>query len=235
MRGRAVILAGWLAAALAGCSSDGPTDLARVGMAVADAVAPGDTPAPAPLPSRAALEAQPSSVIVVALGARDGAEAGAERAHAALVPVVKNGPYLTYVDEEYRGVVLHGSALAGTRGQPFDLIGVRHGPDDPIAHPRGLAAWPSAIGREYQFLQRDLGPYSIVLRCDYTRVATEEIEILGRPFALARIEENCTNPKRRVTNIYWVEERTGMIWRSEQWAGPETGHVTIEVIRPYRG
>jgi hypothetical protein len=227
MRSARAIAGAVLALALAGCSSEGPTDLGRVGLlAVEELRGTEAPPATAPDPTPEELARIRSALIAVSFP--DGRRA-------LVVPVAKNGPYLTYADAANRAVILRGGLLAGTRGQPFDLAGVRHGPDDPIANPKPLPDWPATLDREYQFTPRGRGRRSIVLTCQYPSGTRETVEIAGRRHAAMRVEERCVNARRRVSNTYWVAPETGEILKSEQWAGPELPMIGIEVIRPFRG
>ncbi|MCL5776882.1 YjbF family lipoprotein [Limibaculum sp. FT325] len=183
-----------------------------------------DAGAQAPTVSRARLNEIPYATISVATD---------ESAPAYLVPLADNGGYLDYRDTAGNSVRVFGGALAGIVAVGFDLEGVRHDARDPIAHATPLALWPSEVWREYQFSQRDLGPYSIVLKCVMQPQGREPIEIVEIPYDLVRVVETCRNVRRAITNTYWIDAGTGFIWKSRQWAGPRLGHLTIEVIRPY--
>ncbi len=34
-----------------------------------------------------------------------------------------------------------------------------------------------------------------------------------------------------IVNRFWLDPRTGFVWKSDQWAGP-AGRVRIEVLKP---
>lgn len=65
------------------------------------------------------------------------------------------------------------------------------------------------------------------------KVGTEKVVILERPLTLARYEEKLSGPGFRETNIYWVDERSGFIWKSRQYLAPGYA-VDIEQLKPYR-
>lgn len=213
---------------LASCTSEGETDLVKIGRLAYNELAgveKGEEP-PEKQPTRAELDRIPFATIAVSFE---------EGPRSYVVPVANHGGYLTFYDERRRALILYGGAIAGTQGQPYDLLGVRHSLDDPVAYPRPLAEWPGEIDREYQFLKKDQKRFSITLRCTYRRVVREMIEIVERRYEVVRIEETCTNARRQVTNTYWVAPETGRIWRSVQWAGPQLPNFVIEIIRPFRG
>ncbi|MBK0399738.1 YjbF family lipoprotein [Limibaculum sp. M0105] len=211
-------------AALAGCSNGGAGTFTRIGESLVATLATADPDAPAPTVTRARLNEIPYATISVATDAT---------APAYLVPLADNGGYLDYRDQAGNSVRMFGGALAGFQAVGFDLEGVRHDERDPIAHATPLALWPTEVWREYQFSQRDLGPYSIVLKCVMQPQGFETIEIVEVTYQLVRVVETCRNVRREVTNTYWMVAGTGFIWKSRQWAGPKLGHLTIEIIRPY--
>lgn len=221
-------LAALALAILAGaCSSEGPTDLFRIGEAtVAGVLGDDEPPALEREPTRAELERIRSAVIAVSR---------IDGPRAFVVPLARNGPFLTYLDANRRGLVFRGNALVATQGQAFDLEAVRFAPDDPIANPTPLLEWPERVDRVYEFHQRDIGPYIIALTCTFQRLGREEIEIVEREYALIRVIERCRNHRREVINTYWMEPDTGFAWKSRQWAGPDLPPFVIEIIRPFRG
>lgn len=213
-----------LGAALAACSSGGPSYWERLGSAVRDTVLPPQAE-PARERSRAELEEIESAVIAVSFGGR----------RALLVPLADNGGHLDYRDGAGRAVRLFGGAVSSTEGLGRDLAAVRFAVDDPLAHPRPLAAWPARVFREYQFIERDGPQYGITLSCGFQTLARETIEIVELSYDVVRVSEVCANQRREVVNTHWVEPETGFVWKSEQWLGPALGPVTLEVLRPYGG
>lgn len=213
-----------LGAALGACSGSDTEVLEEVGALAKAAIGQPNAAEATPQPSRSELNEIPSAVIAVT-------SEGAPRAF--LVPLSDNSGYLNYRDAAGNAVVLLGGALARTESLGQDLQGVRHDRLDPIAHPTPLTDWPGRIWRDYQFAHRDLGRYRITLDCFYVSVARETIEIIEVRYDLFRVSEICTDAHRQITNTYWVEEASGFIWKSEQWAGPDIGQLTIEIIRPY--
>ena len=220
-----------LLALLAACSNDGRSTGEQVGGflldevgglgGLADAAPPSQ---PARELSRADLDQIPFATIALSVE---------DSPRAFVVPLADNGGYLTYMDATRRGIVVQGGAIVGTLGLGIDLNGVLNGAEDPIAHPLPLAQWPGQIDRNYQYQLRDGEAYSITLTCVFERVARERIEIVERSYDVVRIAETCTNRARRVVNLYWVEDSTGFIWKSQQWVSPQQPLLTVEVIRPY--
>lgn len=222
--GLGLALALALALGLGACSSGGSTVFGQIGTLARTTAAGAE--AEAPELTRAELNQIGSAVIAVT---REGGP------RAFLVPLSDNGGYLNYRDDSGNAVVLLGGAVSRTESLGRDLQAVRYQRRDPIAHQTPLAEWPSRVPRDYQYAVRDLGSYNITLDCVFTSVARETIEIVELRYDLVRVSEICTNARRQVSNTYWVDPATGFIWKSEQWAGPRLGHLTVEIIRPYAG
>lgn len=212
-----------LALALGACSSAGPGYLQRLGEQMAGAVAPEEAEPPREL-TRAELNEIPYATIAVSR---------ADSPRAFLVPLADNGGYLDYRDSSGRSIRMLGGAVAATEGLVYDLEALRVDRRDPVAHATPLAEWPEQVHREYRYLLHETNDYGITLSCTYQPVARETIEIIEINFDLMRVSEVCTNQRRKVTNTYWVEEDTGFIWKSDQWLGPDLGHLTVEIIRPH--
>lgn len=214
-----------LAAAAGACSSQGQSDFQRLGGLLKGRLAGPAKEVPRPELSRAQLNEVPYATIRISFG----------DVRAYLVPLADNGGYLDYRDTAGRSIRMHDGALVATEGLGVDLEAVRFGQDDPVANQTPLAEWPAQIFREYQFHWRGGPQYGITLACKYERVARETIEIVEISFEVVRMSEICTNQKRQVVNTYWADPDSGFIWRSEQWLGPRTGQMTVDIIRPYGG
>ena len=219
--GRAAAVA--LGLALGACSNAGPGFMVRLGGQAVDAVAPGEAEPPRGL-TRAELNQIPYATIAVS-------RPDAPRAF--LVPLADNAGYLDYRDSGGRSIRMQGGAIVGSEGLLHDLAALRVDRRDPVAHATPLAEWPEQVYREYQYRVHETIKYGITLSCTYQTVARETIEIVEVTYDLTRVSETCTNQRRQVTNTYWVEADTGFIWKSEQWLGPDLGHMTVEIIRPY--
>lgn len=223
-RARLVLLLA--AGLLAGCSSKGESNFQRLGSLAKTSFLGADEKAPARELTRADLDQIPYATIALSFD-------GGPRTF--LVPLADNGGYLTYMDQNRRGLVMKGGAVTASKALGEDLRAVRHHRDDPVARQMPLAAWPTSLYRDYQFRKRDGVTYSVTLACVFERLARETIEIVELSFDVVRISEICTNAARQVVNTYWVEEDTGFIWKSRQWLGPHLEPATVEIIRPYSG
>lgn len=216
-------VAGALAVLLGACSDKGETDIVKVGRIAFEAYFPDEPVARTEL-TRAQIEQIPSAVLALSFE---------ENPRVFIVPLARNGDYLTYMDSQRRGFVMHDGAVTGTLGIGFDLDAVKAAGNDPVFNQTPLADWPGQVDRSYQYQVRDGAGYVISLTCTYQKVARERIEIIEQFYDVVRIAETCTNRARQVTNLYWVDDETGFIWRSVQWVSPKQPQLTIEVVRPF--
>ena len=76
--------------------------------------------------------------------------------------------------------------------------------------------------------QRQSG-YSCTIARGGAQGGSEQVNIFGRIHTLTRITETCSlHPTGdSFENRFWVDA-SGFAWASEQWAGPEIGHLRIE-------
>jgi Protein of unknown function (DUF2886). len=147
--------------------------------------------------------------------------------------VARNGAHVTYLAPERRGVVLEGAALWQTRGLGTDLVATRADPGDPLRARRPVADWPAEVTRVWRQRGRGGAVFSRAMLCRLTPAAapaTVEVKELSLP--LVEVREACASPHWSVEQVHWADAATGRVWKTRQWAGPETGMVEIEVIRP---
>jgi hypothetical protein len=80
----------------------------------------------------------------------------------------------------------------------------------------------------------DIPAYGVAVSCRMTRKGAETIDILGEPLATARVDEECVSEKPRwhFRNSYWLDARSGFVWRSIQHIHPHGDTLEIEVFRP---
>lgn len=87
------------------------------------------------------------------------------------------------------------------------------------------------IQREYDWMPGYRYGVAVIGRLH--RVGPEPIVILGHTLPLVRYEEQLVAPGLKATNIYWVDEDQGFVWKSRQTLAP--GYtVEITQLKPYR-
>lgn len=118
--------------------------------------------------------------------------------------------------------------LRATRGFVFDLAA-----SDIDATGAALATrQASQVPRMMQRVEGDLDQVRTAYTCEIGFGAPETLAIFGETRTLTPALERCsTVTGDSFENRYWIDQ-SGFAWVSEQWAGPDIGHIRIE--RLYR-
>nr|WP_260108846.1 YjbF family lipoprotein [Phaeobacter inhibens] len=70
--------------------------------------------------------------------------------------------------------------------------------------------------------------------CSRRDLGAGPIEIVELRYPTRHIEERCrpSQPGRggEIINDYWVDSRSGRVWQSRQWAGPNVGYLRIRQL-----
>jgi hypothetical protein len=216
-----------VAAALAGCTQDGLNPIARAGAdQIIARVRPGpDAPATPPATlTRQDIEAL--GVATIRLRLVEG-ERGA-----LFYSAVENGGVTVYVTQLRESVGLRGSQVVLTRGLGTDLLRATSSPEDPLARPVPPAQWPARVERTFELPAH--APRGRVERyeCTFSYGEARTIAILTVEHEGVEITETCRGPDGEFQNLHFADLRTGFVWRSIQWTGPQQGLVDFEVIVP---
>ncbi|MHA3979731.1 YjbF family lipoprotein [Halovulum sp. GXIMD14794] len=152
-----------------------------------------------------------------------------------------NGGYVSYISRFGQMVTMNGSLVTGTRGLGYDLLSVQPGAADPVSRPLPLANWPAAVTRIY-FFPGDDGPEGdpLQVNCSYVPGETRQIEIVEITYTGIQVEEQCAGvdingQQVAFSNYHFVNPRSGMIWRTLQWVGPQQGFLDVEILEPFDG
>ncbi|TNJ40956.1 YjbF family lipoprotein [Phaeobacter sp. B1627] len=94
------------------------------------------------------------------------------------------------------------------------------------------AMGPASGGqRSYDFAGDDNGSYRVQLACELRDLGPEPLDIVEITYATRHLQEYCTGPEGGVIlNDYWVDSRSGRLWQSRQWAGPEVGYIRTRQV-----
>jgi hypothetical protein len=199
---------------LAGC---GDSAIGRSATALGSAFFGGER---APV-TRAQVDESPYASILVRVD-------GGQLAYVVLYGSV--GDRQTWLGADRTVLVTERGRLVATYGLAAGrIVDTWFGPPDPLAGPvellDGAASWR----------QVDLQPgdvFGFRLDCTMAVTARGPVVILERQYELATVEERCRGSDgSSIVNRFWIDPRTGFVWRSDQWAGP-AGRVRIEVLKP---
>lgn len=146
-----------------------------------------------------------------------------------------NGGYITYASSLRQTITLRGAQVTATRGLGHDLLSATSGPSDPVARPVPPGSWPAQITRTFEFPAD--GPRGRIetYTCRFEAGAAREIVILEVRHRGIEISETCTGPAGSFENLHFADARSGQVWRSLQWTGPQQGLIDLEIVLPYTG
>lgn len=197
-----------------------------LGQTVFDLSDPAPAPDPRQILTRAAIDQAGLPLLLV--------ETVSTGVAVTMVRSAVNGANETWQGDGDASVTLsREGVLRATRGTGADLEAAD------ISQTRAAlsAGRATAVERLYVHVVGDLELRRTTYTCDLTRAGSESISIFGQGRAVTQVTERC-----RVSgasdagldafeNRYWVDA-TGFVWVSEQWVGPELGHLRFE--RLYR-
>jgi Group 4 capsule polysaccharide lipoprotein gfcB, YjbF len=80
----------------------------------------------------------------------------------------------------------------------------------------------------------DLHAYSVKTVCNVASRGRENVQILGKAIPTERVEERCRADALNwsFANIFWLGEKSGMVWQSIQYVHPRLGPISTEILRP---
>ena len=178
---------------------------------VADA-APAD---PRQVLTRDIIEGLPNDLLLVEVPTRG--------AVATLLPVGQNGPRQTWVSPDGISVTVESGLIVATRGFGHDLM---------AADVSGLRAVLSGAASGQYVLETLDGRDQVVRQvfdCAIEDRTPDPVTIFERTYSTTKLFVVCGNSDIRFGNFYWVD-RSGKIWKSQQFTTPELGHMGTEVL-----
>jgi hypothetical protein len=172
--------------------------------------------------TRADIEKIPYASIAVRMG--DGAQA-------LLILGRYDGDDLHWISADREVIVTRHGRVVKTYGLPQDLKNTSFLTRDPLGAPN------TDYAASAEFLRAiDLEPAhqdGVLVRSRFTAIGSEEIDILGDPLATTVLREESAAPDLawQFVNQYWIDPRSGYVWKSRQYAAPQLPPLEIIVYR----
>lgn len=119
-----------------------------------------------------------------------------------------------------------------TAGLPENLRGTQLEKNDPVATGLHKLTGPTEFVRWIDTDYENRYQMKVVSRFELIR--RERITILGRQYDTIHGREINHAPDIgwKYTNLYWVDERTGFVWKSRQYIARSFGPLEFEVLKP---
>lgn len=227
---RRPLIAAALALTLAGCS-DG--DFNPIVVAAVGEVLPGERGAepkapPVPVTRAALVRADVAAIQVRLMNDKS-------RTQTLLFAASDNGGYVTFSSSLRQSFTLRGSLITGTRGVGWDLLSATSSRPDPLVTAIPLGSWPQQMQRTYEFSAFAPQGRLETFTCTYSFGEQQELVIVEERHVGVVVTETCTGESGSFENLHLADARTGFVWRSLQWLGPQQGLVDLRIVVPYTG
>ena len=131
-----------------------------------------------------------------------------------LVPVSGNGARQVWRGPGQVALATDGARVVGTAGFGQMVMATRLDDPDPLEDARALVGRDARARRTIDLTGADRDPASMRFGL------MVECALRGRAEAgWIVVEERCGGDVAAFTNRFWADPATGIVWRSEQWAG----------------
>jgi hypothetical protein len=173
--------------------------------------------------TRAQIDALEGAALQVDLEARDAAAylfVNAERDEGAA------GKVTVWRTADNSTIALRNGVLVATRGLGGDLLSseVQVAGDHP---------GPSGDGAQVMLIRGgDEAALRLSLVCELTDLGAETLEIVERRYSTRHVRQTCSGGGGEAVNDYWIEEESGKVRQSRQWAGPSLGYMRLRLLTP---
>lgn len=155
-----------------------------------------------------------------------------EYAQALLILGRYDGDDLHWISTQREVIVTRRGRLVKTYGLPDDLKETRFISDDPVGKPMTATASATACTRMIDLEPRHIE--GIVIRSRFESAGRETLTILDTPLPTdVRIELNVApDLDWSFKNQFWVDARSGYVWKSLQYLSPRLPPLEIVVYKP---
>ncbi len=147
----------------------------------------------------------------------------------------ENGGYVTFSSVLRQNFTLRGSWITGSRGIGWDLLSAGSSQPDPLVTPIPPASWPEQVERSYEFAAFAPQGRIDAFTCRFSFGEVQEIVIVETRHRGVAVTETCEGPTGAFENLHLADVRTGQVWRSLQWIGPQQGVIDLEIVVPFTG
>ncbi len=135
----------------------------------------------------------------------------------------------TWVAGRFALIVANGRIIAAA-GRGLTLSGTQFTDPDPLMAPLEIPDAGANWRRGVDLTDGDERRFGVALSCRIAPQGAQQITIQQTPHQVVRFREVCRGGGISTESYFWADVRTGVIWRSTQWAGE--GVVTAEVVKP---
>ena len=205
---------------LAGCSSGGPSDYSQLYQAMRQGVA-------ASFGNARVTKTQAAAIPYASIGYRvnDGAE------QMIVLATDTNGEQL-WTSAAHIVIVMRNGRIVRTVGLAHDVSAMTPQAQQHLASPATAMKGPVTYTRLEDFA--DLPAYGAPVSCSMSLRGAQTIVILGHGVPTFRVDEVChsTSLDWSFTDSFWLDQDSGIVWRSIQHTHPKGEKIETEILRP---
>jgi hypothetical protein len=149
-----------------------------------------------------------------------------------LVLATDSGKDLLWTSATHIVIVTRNGRIVRTVGLGYDVSGVTSRDESDVPPPAAAVHAPFASTRLEDFPEQRL--YGVRLACQAKLAGRQSVKILGQPISTLRVDEACSsrNPEWSFTDSFWVDNDSGLVWRSRQHVHPKGTLIETEIFRP---
>lgn len=129
----------------------------------------------------------------------------------------------------------HDGRIVRTAGFEHNLSNVEFEEPDPLIAVGGIPSRTMAADRMVSFA--DINKYAVRLHCQLQNLGSRRIVVLEARRSAILVKEHCTasDLEWEFTNRFWIDEKSGTVWQSQQYVHPEMPPIELQVFRPVGG
>jgi hypothetical protein len=149
-----------------------------------------------------------------------------------LILAEKLGTGSLWTSSQRLAIVTAKGRILQTSGFRWNLGGTNLIDSDPVGTSALLDSEMRKVQRLCDF--PDIHQFQIPIVADFESQKAETISILGSDIETTRVVEHCRCEALDwdFDNFYWIDQKTGFVWRSKQYVHPNEAHFGISVLRP---
>jgi hypothetical protein len=141
-----------------------------------------------------------------------------------LLEVARQGNRSTYMSASRRSLTLKNGIVIQTQGIGGDLSTSQHQTYD-------LGDTGRVYTKTHGYLGGDNEIHTVAFRCIRTARPTDHFGLRDKRRLLTPVDEVCSNDTQSHENIYFLDPKTGKVFRSRQWVSDQIGYLRIEQIK----
>ena len=122
---------------------------------------------------------------------------------------------------------LRNGILIGSRGLGGDILS-----SDVTTAQRAIRTGSSTTGpRRYVISRGDHASGEMVVQCTFRALGPSKTQVVDRIYDTRHFRETCRNTNVTISNEYWVQQGSGVMRKSRQWAGPRAGYLEMILLK----